>query len=427
MMTHSFVKKFWRSSGMCASKLSYRQIGVVLEFGPFSGSAIGLIACARFPRWQDHGDFRQGRSWGSKASTVIEFQVPLMSQKIPIGILGATGVVGQRFIQMLEHHPWFEVSWLAASDRSEGKPYGEAARWKLKTPIPPAVAAMTVSQAFPEGAPKIIFAALDSSIAAELEPRFASAGCAVVSNSSALRMQQDVPLVIPEVNSGHIKLIDVQSWRQKSGGYVVTNPNCSAIGLVLALAPLHQKFGLETVMAVTMQAVSGAGYPGVPSLDILGNVIPFIRNEEEKMEEETKKLLGQLNGSKIISAAFAMSAQCNRVAVEDGHTESVSIRLKTKAKSEEIIAAWNRYRAEPQALKLPSAPERPVVYLEAADRPQPRFDVDLGAGMTTATGRLRPCGVLDWKFTVLSHNTIRGAARAAVLNAELLKAKGYLG
>src|SRR6202041_13656 len=311
-----------------------------------------------------------------------------MNRKIPIGILGATGVVGQRFIQMLEHHPWFEVAWLAASDRSEGKIYAEAARWRLKTPIPPAVAAMTVSQAFPEGPPKIIFAALDSSIAADLEPRFASAGSAVVSNSSALRMQQDVPLVIPEVNPGHIKLIDVQSWRQKSGGYVVTNPNCSAIGLVLALAPLHHKFGLEAVMAVTMQAVSGAGYPGVPSLDILGNVIPFIRNEEEKMEEETKKLLGQLNGSKIISGAFAMSVQCNRVAVEDGHTESVSLRLKTKAKSEEIIAAWNDYRSEPQELKLPSAPEHPVVYLEASDRPQPRFDVDLGAGMTTAVGRL---------------------------------------
>jgi len=240
-------------------------------------------------------------------------------------------------------------------------------------------------------------------------------------------MQEDVPLVIPEVNGGHIKLIDVQSWRKKSGGFVVTNPNCSAIGLVLALAPLEQKFGLETVMAVTMQAVSGAGYPGVPSLDILGNVIPFIRNEEEKMEEETRKLLGQLKGSKVIPGAFAMSAQCNRVAVEDGHTESVSIRLKTKAKPEEIIAAWNDCRSEPQQLKLPSAPERPVVYLEAVDRPQPRFDVDLGAGMTTAVGRLRPCGVLDWKFTVLSHNTIRGAAGAAVLNAELLKAKGYLG
>ena len=349
-----------------------------------------------------------------------------MNKKIPIGILGATGVVGQRFIQMLEHHPWFEVAWLAASDRSEGKIYEDAARWRLKTPIPGAVAKMKVFPATPEGAPKIIFAALDSGIAAELEPRFADAGCAVVSNSSALRMQEDVPLVIPEVNSGHIKLIDIQGWRKKSGGYVVTNPNCSAIGLVLALAPLHQKFGLETVMAVTMQAVSGAGYPGVASLDILGNVIPFIKNEEEKMEEETKKLLGNLNGSKVIPGPFAMSAQCNRVAVEDGHTESVSIRLKKKAKAEEIISAWNAYTAEPQKMQLPSAPAQPVVYLEANDRPQPRFDADRGAGMTTTVGRLRPCKVLDWKFTVLSHNTIRGAAGAALLNAELLKAQGYL-
>jgi aspartate-semialdehyde dehydrogenase len=347
--------------------------------------------------------------------------------KIPVGILGATGVVGQRFIQMLEHHPWFEVAWLAASDRSEGKAYAEATRWRLKTPIPARVAAMQVSPATPEGAPKTIFAALDSAIAAEMEPRFAEAGCAVVSNSSALRMQEDVPLVIPEVNGGHIRLIDIQPWRKKSGGYVVTNPNCSAIGLVLALAPLEQRFGLETVMAVTMQAISGAGYPGVASLDILGNVIPFIKNEEEKMEEETRKLLGHLNGKRVIPGAFAMSAQCNRVAVEDGHTESVSLRLKKKATREEIIAAWNDYRAEPQELKLPSAPERPVVYLEAADRPQPRLDVDTGAGMTSVVGRLRPCGVLDWKFTVLSHNTIRGAAGAAVLNAELLKATGYMG
>jgi aspartate-semialdehyde dehydrogenase len=350
-----------------------------------------------------------------------------MSTKIPVGILGATGVVGQRFIQMLEGHPWFEVAWLAASDRSEGKSYAEAARWRLKTPIPTAVAAMRVSPAIPDGAPRVIFAALDAGIAAELEPRFADAGCAVVSNSSALRMQQDVPLVIPEVNADHIKLIDGQSWRKKSGGYVVTNPNCSAIGLVLALAPLQQSFGLETVMAVTMQAVSGAGYPGVASLDILGNVIPYIAKEEEKMEEETRKLLGQMNGTKVVSATFAMSAQCNRVAVEDGHTESVSIRLKSKAKPEEMIAAWNSFRAEPQELQLPSAPKNPVVYFGAPDRPQPRFDIDLGAGMTTAVGRLRPCGVLDWKFTVLSHNTIRGAAGAAVLNAELLKAKGYLG
>jgi len=350
-----------------------------------------------------------------------------MPNKLPVGILGATGIVGQRFIQMLEHHPWFEVSWLAASDRSEGRPYAEAARWRLKTAIPSNVAQMTVSPAKPDGAPKIIFAALDAGIAKELEPQFAAAGCAVVSNSSALRMQADVPLVIPEVNGDHIRLIETQPWRRASGGFAVTNPNCSAIGLVLALAPLYRSFGLETVMVVTMQAVSGAGYPGVASLDILGNVIPYIANEEEKMEEETQKLLGTLNGKGIIPAPFAMSAQCNRVAVEDGHTESVSVRLKKKAEAEEIIATWNDFRAEPQQLRLPSAPEQPVMYLNAADRPQPRFDVDSGGGMTTSVGRLRRCPVLDWKFTVLSHNTIRGAAGAALLNAELLKAKGYLG
>jgi aspartate-semialdehyde dehydrogenase len=350
-----------------------------------------------------------------------------MSNKLPVGILGATGIVGQRFIQLLEHHPWFEVSWLAASDRSEGKPYEQAARWRLKTAIPDRVAKMTVSPATPEGAPKIIFAALDAAIAKEMEPQFAAAGCAVVSNSSALRMQSDVPLVIPEVNSHHIPLIESQKWRREGGGFAVTNPNCSAIGLVLALAPLHERFELETVMAVTMQAVSGAGYPGVASLDILGNVIPYISNEEQKMEEETQKLLGKLNGNGIIPAPFAMSAQCNRVAVEDGHTESVSIRLKKKAQAEEIIAAWNEFHAEPQQLRLPSAPEQPVIYLQGVDRPQPRLDVDAGAGMSTSVGRLRKCNVLDWKFTILSHNTIRGAAGAALLNAELLKAKGYLG
>jgi aspartate-semialdehyde dehydrogenase len=348
-------------------------------------------------------------------------------QKISIGILGATGVVGQRFIQMLEDHPWFEVTWLAASDRSEGKLYRDAVRWRLKTALPARIAALRVSPATPEGAPKVIFAALDASIAAELEPRFADAGCAVVSNSSALRMQKDVPLVIPEVNPDHIKLIETQSWRSKSGGFVVTNPNCSAIGLVLALAPLDRAFGLDTVMATTMQAVSGAGYPGVASLDILGNVIPYIAKEEEKMEEETRKLLGRMNGAGIVPGVFAMSAQCNRVAVEDGHTESVSIKLKKKAKPEEIIAAWNSFRSIPQEMKLPLAPEHPVQYTDAADRPQPRLDVELGKGMTTTVGRLRPCGVLDWKFTVLSHNTIRGAAGAAVLNAELLKVQGYLG
>ena len=349
-----------------------------------------------------------------------------MPNKIPVGILGATGIVGQRFIQLLEHHPWFEVAWLAASDRSEGKPYAEAARWRLKTSIPKNVAKMVVAPAKPDGAPKIVFAALDSGIAAELEPRFAEAGHAVITNSSALRMVKDVPLVIPEVNPDHVKLIECQSYRRKNGGFVVTNPNCSAIGLVLALKPLHEKFELETVMAVTMQAVSGAGYPGVASLDILGNVIPYISKEEEKMEEETQKLLGKLNGSGIIPAPFKMSAQCNRVAVEDGHTESISIKLKKKASAEDILEAWSSFRAIPQEKELPTAPEVPVRYVNASDRPQPRFDVDFGHGMTTTVGRLRPCNVLDWKFTVLSHNTIRGAAGAALLNAELLKEQGYL-
>src|SRR5258708_30726036 len=314
-----------------------------------------------------------------------------MSRKIPIGILGATGVVGQRFIQMLEHHPWFEVAWVAASDRSEGKNYGEAARWRLKTPIPAHVARMRVSPATPEGQPHGIFAALDPSIAKELEPRFADAGCAVITNSSALRMVKDVPLVIPEVNPDDSKLIECEGWRRKNGGFVVTNPNCSAIGLVLALAPLHRRFQIETVMAVTMQAVSGAGYPGVASLDILGNVIPYIANEEEKMEEETHKLLGTLNGAGIIPAPFTMSAQCNRVAVEDGHTESVSLKFKNKTEAAEILDAWAEFSGVPQQRNLPIAPELPINYLDSKDRPQPRFDVDSGHGMTTTVGRLRPC------------------------------------
>jgi len=348
------------------------------------------------------------------------------TRKIPVGILGATGVVGQRFLQLLEHHPWFEPAWLAASDRSEGHAYAEAAKWRLRTPIPKSVAGMKVSPADANGAPKVIFAALDAAVAQEMEPRFAAAGCAVITNSSAFRMQPDVPLVIPEVNADHVKVLECQHWRKESGGFIVTNPNCSAIGLVMALAPLKQRFGLETVCAVTMQAVSGAGYPGVPSLDILGNVIPYIAKEEHKMEEETLKLLGSVNGSKIVSAEFGMSAQCNRVAVEDGHTESVFVKLKRTVSTEEIISAWSGYKSVPQELELPSAPAQPIAYDHAADRPQPRFDVDRGAGMTATVGRLRACSVLDWKFTVLSHNTIRGAAGAALLNAELLKAQGYL-
>jgi aspartate-semialdehyde dehydrogenase len=350
-----------------------------------------------------------------------------MSKKLAVGILGATGMVGQRFIQLLENHPWFEVAWLAASDRSADKPYREAVKWRMKTPLPAKVAELKVSPAGAKGAPKIIFAALDADIARDLEPQFAEAGSAVISNSSAWRMHPNVPLVIPEVNSDHLALIDSQTWRKQSGGYIVTNANCSAIGLVLALAPLHTKFGIEKIFVSTMQAVSGAGYPGVPSLDIIGNVIPFIKNEEEKMEVETRKMLGKLKGHEVELADFGMTAHCNRVPVEDGHTESVSIALKKKVTPAQIIEAWTSYRSVPQELKLPHAPSEPVMYDTRADRPQPRFDVDRGNGMSSVCGRLRPFGLLDWKFTVLSHNTIRGAAGAALLNAELLKVKGYLG
>jgi aspartate-semialdehyde dehydrogenase len=340
-----------------------------------------------------------------------------------VGILGATGMVGQRFIQLLGNHPWFNITWLAASDRSAGKTYGEACKWKLDTPLPKHIAEMVVQPNTPEGCsgelPKIIFAALDADIAKELEPRFAAAGCAVISNSSAFRMAPDVPLVVPEVNADHLDMIAQQSWRRETGGYIVTNPNCSAIGLVLALKPLEERFGIESLFVSTMQAVSGAGYPGVPSLDILGNVVPFIKNEEEKLQEEVGKLLGRFDGGGVEFLNAKVSAHCNRVAVEDGHTECVSIKLRTPASREEILAAWAEF--SPLAgMQLPTAPDQPVEFDEAQDRPQPRLDRMRGAGMAATVGRLRPCTVLDWKFVVLSHNTIRGAAGAAVLNAELL-------
>jgi aspartate-semialdehyde dehydrogenase len=350
-----------------------------------------------------------------------------------VGILGATGMVGQRFIQLLDNHPWFEVAWLAASDRSSGKPYGEAAKWRLDTPLPERIARMTVSPAEPESAPKIIFASVDAAIARELEPKFAAAGCAVVSNSSAFRMAANVPLVIPEINAGHLHLIEEQASRRETGGYMVTNPNCSTIGLVMALKPLEERFGIEQIFVTTMQAVSGAGYPGVPSMDILGNVIPFIGSEEEKMEAETLKLLGRLEsgvaGHAVTPLKARITAHCNRVAVVDGHTESVSIKLGQKlgrrVTREDILAAWAEFR--PLAgLGLPTAPEQPVEWAEQNDRPQPRLDRNRGRGMTVTVGRLRPCGVLDWKFTALSHNTIRGAAGAAILNAELLASLGKL-
>ncbi len=339
-----------------------------------------------------------------------------------VGILGATGMVGQRFIQLISNHPWFEISWLAASDRSAGKTYGEACNWKLDTPLPAHIAAMTVSPNTPEGCddlPRIIFAALDADIARELEPKFAAAGCAVISNSSAFRMAPDVPLVVPEVNGDHLSLIEQQSWRKQSGGYIVTNPNCSAIGLVLALKPLQERFGIESLFVSTMQAVSGAGFPGVASLDILGNVVPFIKNEEDKLQEEVGKLLGTFTGNSVELLDAKVSAHCNRVPVEDGHTECVSIKLKTKASREDILAAWSEFQPL-KAAHLPMAPLHPVEFDAAVDRPQPRLDRMRGHGMASTVGRLRECPLLDWKFVVLSHNTIRGAAGAALLNAELL-------
>jgi aspartate-semialdehyde dehydrogenase len=348
-----------------------------------------------------------------------------MQQRRKVGILGATGMVGQRFIQLLENHPWFEIAWLAASDRSSGKPYGDAAKWKLDTALPGRIAKMIVSPAIPDGAPKIIFAALDAEIAREMEPAFASAGCAVVSNSSAFRMHPEVPLVIPEVNAGHLPLIEEQSWRKHSGGYIVTNPNCCAIGLVLALKPIEERFGIEALFVSTMQAVSGAGYPGVASLDILGNVVPYIKNEEEKLQEETLKLLGHWNGHAVDPLDARLSAHCNRVAVEDGHMECVSVKLRSRASREELLQAWREFTPL-RGQGLPSAPEQPVEFVAAEDRPQPRLDRMRGNGMASTTGRLRPCGLLDWKFTVLSHNTIRGAAGAAILNAEILASLGKL-
>ena len=359
-----------------------------------------------------------------------------MKTRYPIGILGATGMVGQRFIQLLENHPWFEIAWLAASDRSSGKTYGEAAKWRLGSALPECVARMIVSPAEPgaaangnPSAPRIIFAALDAAIAREIEPRFAAAGCAVISNSSAYRMTPDVPLVIPEVNAQHLHLIEGQSWRKESGGYMVTNPNCSTIGLVMALKPLEERFGIEQIVVTTMQAISGAGYPGVASMDILGNVVPYIGGEEEKMEAETLKLLGKLEGRAVTPLAARISAHCNRVAVENGHTESVSVKLGNKlgrpATREEVLAAWAEFR--PLTTQgLPTAPDQPVEWTPEDDRPQPRLDRNRGRGMAVTVGRLRPCGLLDWKFVVLSHNTIRGAAGATILNAELLASLGKL-
>jgi len=345
--------------------------------------------------------------------------------QIEVGILGATGMVGQQFIALLAKHPWFKVTWLGASQRSEGKAYRDAAAWRLPAPAPDDVSKLVVEQAAPGNAPKLVFSGLDSSVAGEIEGAFASAGHFVISNSKNYRMDATVPLMIPEVNADHLKLLDAQASARGWKGRIVTNPNCSTVVLSMALAPLRQ-FGLRTVMITTLQAISGAGYPGVPSWDILGNVIPFIDGEEEKIQSETQKILGTLSGGAVAPHPVVVSATTTRVAVHDGHTESVSVKFDRTVTPEALIDAFNSFRGRPQELKLPSAPLQPVVYLAEKNRPQPSLDVNRDGGMTVSVGRLRSCPVLDYKFIALGHNTIRGAAGAAILNAELMHQEGIL-
>ena len=329
-------------------------------------------------------------------------------------------MVGQQFIALLAKHPWFRVTWLGASHRSEGKAYRDACAWRLPAHLPDEVATLGVDAATPGRAPKLVFSGLDSSVAGEIEGAFAEAGHFIISNSKNYRMEADVPLLVPEINADHLSLLDAQAARGWKGR-IVTNPNCSTVVLTMALAPLRQ-FGLKTVLITTMQAISGAGYPGVPSWDILGNVIPFIDGEEHKIETETKKILG---GVKTPHAAI-VSASTTRVPVHDGHTESVAVGLEQKPTAEAIIHAFQTFTGKPQQMELPTAPAHPVVYLHERNRPQPSLDVNRDGGMTVSVGRLRACSVLDYKFIALGHNTIRGAAGAAILNAELMHKEGLL-
>jgi len=348
--------------------------------------------------------------------------------KIKVGILGATGVVGQRFVQLLSNHPWFEITEVAASERSAKQTYKEAVsgRWKIEGEIPEAVGKLEVKECVPNLDCKVVFSALDASVAGPIEEEFAEEGYIVISNARNHRMDPDVPLLVPEVNPEHIEVITLQRKKWSKGGYIVTNPNCSTIGLVMALAPLKKAFGLKRVILTTLQALSGAGYPGVASLDILDNVIPFISGEEEKIETESLKILGEFDGNKFIPAEIKVSASCTRVNVRDGHLESVSVELEKKPKDlEEIIKVWESFNPLKE-LGLPSAPKRPIIYRSEPDRPQPLKDRDVERGMACVVGRLRPCKVLDFKFFLLSHNTIRGAAGAAVLNAEYLFKRGYI-
>ena len=343
--------------------------------------------------------------------------------KIPVAILGATGSVGQKFIELMSNHPWFEIRELCASDKSAGKKYKDAVDWFLQTPIPESVGEIEVQKCEPILESRVVFSGLDSSVAGEVESNFAKLGYRVISNSKNHRMDDDVPLLIPEVNPDHLDLIKYQQFGE---GCIVTNPNCSVIGLVIVLKPLLDKFGLEAVNVVTMQAVSGAGHPRVVNLDIEDNVIPFIKGEESKVEIEPLKIFGELNRNKIIFDDFKISAQCNRVNVTDGHTECVQVKLKTKVTADEIIKEWNKFSSIPQKLQLPSAPVFPIQYSEIDAFPQPKHNRDTDKGMAVSVGRLREDTLFDYRFVILSHNTVRGAAGGAILCAELMKSKGII-
>jgi aspartate-semialdehyde dehydrogenase len=346
--------------------------------------------------------------------------------KTPVAVLGATGAVGQRFVQLLDDHPWFEVAEVAASDRSAGKTYGEACTWRLPGTVPPSVAERVVSTLDAPFRSRLLFSGLDSSVAGEAEAALAAKGHAVVSNSRNHRMDADVPLLVPEINADHLAALEGQR-RRTGGGYILTNPNCSVIGLVLALAPLHRAFGLESVVVVTLQALSGAGYPGVASLDIEDNVLPFIGGgEEEKIESEPQKVLGGFAHGAFSPAPFPVSSSVHRVAVVDGHTMAIFLRLRTRATPAQASRVLADFRGEPQERRLPSAPRQPIHVLTEPDRPQPRRDRDREGGMAVSVGRIREDKVFDLRLEALVHNTIRGAAGAAILNAELLQARDLL-
>jgi len=352
--------------------------------------------------------------------------LPPNGKKFKAGVLGATGLVGQRLVSLLAAHPWFELSEVAASERSATKRYADAVRWHLDAPIPDVARDLTVKTLAPSLDCDFVFSALDSSVAGPAEEEFARAGYPVVSNSKNHRMDADVPLLIPEVNAAHLDAIPVQQKNRGYGsGFIVTNPNCSTAGLVLVLKPLADVFGLEKVFVVTMQAISGAGYPGVASMDIQANVVPFISGEEEKMESEPQKLLGKWDGKRFVDAGLGLSAHCNRVPVVEGHLECVSLSLKKVASLSEVREALSNFEVDAALAALPSAIRHPVVVLNDEARPQPRRDVNTGNGMAAVVGRVRACPILDVKLTLLSHNLVRGAAGAALLNAELLAARGF--